>query len=126
MGQFYILLAEDNEDLRGLFLYLLNKGGYEVKAVDDGQEALEALHERKPDAVVTDINMPNMDGLELIKWIRSQEDMKRLPVIAMTAYGENMLVRAKNAGATRVIAKPTDDQLCCELDSLLSGPAQSW
>jgi CheY-like chemotaxis protein len=126
MRQFYILLAEDNEDLRSLFLYLLNNEGYEVKAVEDGEAALDALTERKPDAVVTDINMPNMDGLELIKWIRGQEDMKGMPVIAMTAYGQNMLVRAKNAGATRAIAKPTDNQLCYELNSLLSGPAQSW
>jgi hypothetical protein len=44
----------------------------------------------------------------------------------MTAYGENMLMRAKRAGATRVIAKPTDGQLCYELNSLLVGPPQSW
>ncbi len=116
-----ILLAEDNADLRNLYSYLLRADGFEVTAVEDGEEALDELSKKKPDAVVTDLNMPHMDGLELIQWIRSQENMAGLPVIAMTAYTDSMMLRAEVLGATKVIPKPTDDLLCSEINHILEG-----
>src|SRR5215212_3447326 len=96
-----ILLAEDNNDLRNLYAHLLRNEGFEVTAVEDGEAALDVLSKKRPDAVVTDLNMPHMDGLELIEWIRGQEEMAGLPVIAMTAYTESMMSRADIAGATK-------------------------
>lgn len=116
-----ILLAEDNPDLRKLYSYLLRADGFEVTAVEDGEEALDQLSRKTPDAVVTDLNMPNMDGLELIQWIRSQEDIAGLPVIAMTAYTENMMERARDAGATKVIEKSSNDEFCAEINQVLLG-----
>ena len=116
-----ILLAEDNPGLRDLYSYLLRADGFEVTAVEDGEEALDKLSVKKPDAVVTDLNMPHMDGVELIQWIRSQDDMVGLPVIAMTSYMENMKLRAEIAGATKVINKPTNNQICLEINQMLAG-----
>jgi CheY-like chemotaxis protein len=116
-----ILLAEDNADLRNLYSYLLRADGFEVTAVEDGEEALDELAKKKPDAVVTDLNMPHMDGLELIQWIRSQENMVGLPVIAMTAYTESMMSRAEVAGATKVISKSSDIEICSEINHVLNG-----
>jgi CheY-like chemotaxis protein len=116
-----ILLAEDNADLRNLYSYLLRADGFEVTAVGDGEEALDELSRKKPDAVVTDLNMPHMDGLELIQWIRNQKDMVGLPVIAMTAYTDSMMSRAEVAGATKVIPKPNDNLLCSEINQVLEG-----
>jgi CheY-like chemotaxis protein len=116
-----VLLAEDNADLRNLYSYLLRADGFEVTAVEDGEEALDVLAKEKPDAVVTDLNMPHMDGLELIEWIRNQDDMAGLPVIAITAYTESMMSRAEVAGATKVIPKPSDNQICFEINHILEG-----
>jgi CheY-like chemotaxis protein len=126
MRQLYVLLAEDDEGLRRLFLYLLSHEGYEVKAVEDGEAALEALSVRKPDAVITDIQMPKVDGLSLIAWIRSQAEMESLPVIAMTSFGENIMLQAQSAGADCVLAKPADTQLCHRLNHLLMKTRQTW
>src|SRR5262245_31039252 len=114
-----ILLAEDNDDLRNLYSYLLRADGFEVTAVGDGEEALDALSKKKPDAVVTDLNMPNMDGLELIDWIRHQENLGSLPIIAMTAYTEGLMSRAELAGATKVISKQSEYNLSSEVNNAL-------
>ena len=115
-----ILLAEDNEGLRNLYAHILRNDGFEVMAVEDGEAALDALSRKKPDVVVTDLNMPHMDGLELIEWIRHQDSLATLPVIAMTAYTEGLMLRAKMAGATKVIPKPFDRQLCFEINGVLN------
>lgn len=126
MNQYYILLVEDNPDLRELFNLFLLQDGFEVSAVEDGEAALDALAKRKPDAVVTDLMMPNMDGLELIKWIRSQENMAGLPVIAMTAYGETMWSRAEKAGATKILPKPLDSTMGSQISNVLDQPQLTW
>jgi CheY-like chemotaxis protein len=77
----YILLADDNADLRGYVGRLLASAGYEVEAVGDGLAALRAAQERKPDLVVTDVMMPDLDGFGLLEQIRADPDLRQIPVI---------------------------------------------
>ena len=109
----YILLAEDHRDLRTLYTFVLNDAGHEVTAVEDGEKALAEIREHRPDVVVTDIQMPNMDGFELIKHIREEEDIADLPVIVMTAFGKEHEALASAFGANKTLEKPVDNALLC-------------
>jgi two-component system, chemotaxis family, chemotaxis protein CheY len=108
MGRTSILLAEDHSDLRQLYTFMLTNDGFEVTAVKDGEEALAALLLQAPDVIVTDIEMPKMDGVELIKQVRSKPEFADLPVIAISAFGNGYLSRAAEAGATETLAKPVE------------------
>ena len=82
----YVLLVEDNAQNRYLATYLLESGGYEVGCVTTGAEALEAVRRRRPDLVLTDIHLPEMDGYELGRRLRADPQFHHLPMIAVTSY----------------------------------------
>jgi len=103
-----VLVVEDNKDLRRLYTFALSLSGLEVEAAEDGKAALTLLRAERPDVILTDIQMPNMDGIELIKCIKTDAELVGLPVIALSACGEEQLRRAKSAGAARVLEKPID------------------
>jgi len=80
-----ILVIEDEELLRNLYRELLEMKGYHVETANDGKIALEKLNEtRKPDLILLDINMPHMDGVEFLRIIKSNNKLKRVPVIVIT------------------------------------------
>lgn len=79
-----VLIAEDNPDLRMIFTHAFDGGDFEVRAVVDGQEVVTALNAQVPDILVLDINMPNMTGLEVLRYIHSQPQMQNLKVIVVT------------------------------------------
>jgi len=80
-----ILVIEDEELLRNLYSGLLEMKGYHVETANDGKIALEQLNEtRKPDLILLDINMPHMDGVEILRIIKSNNKLKRVPVIVIT------------------------------------------
>ncbi len=107
-----ILFAEDDSVTRLTVQRLLEKAGFQVRVVEDGQKALEALAADSFDLILMDIQMPNMDGLQVTKALRSQETFKSardIPIIAVTAYAmagdrEKFL----NAGMNGYISKPVD------------------
>ncbi|HZS05004.1 MAG TPA: response regulator [Blastocatellia bacterium] len=103
-----VLLVEDNADLRQLYTFFLAGRGFEVRLAEDGEEALAEIQKQRPDVLLTDIAMPQMDGVELIQRLRSDEEFASLPVVAMTAYGEGRLTEAWAAGADETIAKPME------------------
>ena len=106
MGQ-KILVVEDNELNLKLFCDLLRAHGYEAEPVRDGREAVERARAFRPDLVVMDIQMPYVSGLELIRMIRADEELARIPVMAVTAYsaqGDEERIRA--AGAQAYVSKP--------------------
>ena len=80
----YILLVDDDEDMLALSSRWLQKGGYEVESVTSGQAALDSIRGRKPDLVLLDYIMPEMDGPAVLEKIRSDEAMKDTPVIFRT------------------------------------------
>ncbi|MGF1571555.1 MAG: sigma-54-dependent transcriptional regulator [Sumerlaeia bacterium] len=103
-----LLIAEDEERMRRLLGMLLSNADYELELVADGREALNAFRENPHDVVITDLRMPNMSGMELIKEIR--EDDPDTPIIVITAFGSiESAVDAMRAGATDYITKPFEE-----------------
>jgi two-component system, sensor histidine kinase and response regulator len=105
-----VLLVEDHPINRELARELLGQAGLQVTEACNGVEALERLSERKFDAVLMDVQMPDMDGLEAVRLIRDREDLAGLPVIAMTAHA--MLgdrERFLEAGMSDYVAKPIEE-----------------
>jgi CheY-like chemotaxis protein len=87
---------------------MLALAGYRVKAVSNGLQAFAELQVNRPDVIVTDIAMPVISGLDLIVAVRSNDEFADLPVVAITAFGENLREQAWAAGATYAIDKPTE------------------
>jgi len=124
MRRLKILLAEDDDDLRSLYGYMLLAAGYKVNPVRNGLEALAEIQVNRPDVVVTDITMPVLSGLDLIVAVRSNDELADLPVVAITSFGEGICKLARAAGATDAIDKPTDITSICEvIDAAVSRPS---
>jgi two-component system, cell cycle response regulator DivK len=115
MRRLKILLAEDDDDLRALYVHMLASEGYKVSAVRNGLEALAEIQLNRPDVVVTDITMPVLSGLDLIVSIRSNEELADLPIVAITSFGEDLREQARAAGATEAIDKSTELTRMCEV-----------
>ena len=104
-----ILIVDDDDDARNLLSFLLKSKGAVVTVASSVEEALQVLQHAKPDIILSDIGMPNMDGYDLIRAIRASDRGKSLPVIAITAYaGELNQQQAIKAGFQRHITKPID------------------
>jgi len=102
-----ILLIEDDADLFALLKYNLEKEGFEVGEAADGEEALVRIAERKPDVVLLDWMLPLVSGIEVCRQIRRSPQTRTLPVIMLTARGEEAdRVRGLDSGADDYIAKP--------------------
>ena len=108
MRRLKVLLAEDDDDLRALYGYMLLAAGYKANTVRNGLEALAEIQVNRPDVVVTDIAMPVLTGLDLIVAVRANDELSDLPVVAITSFGEDMCELACAAGATNAINKPTE------------------
>jgi signal transduction histidine kinase len=108
--QIEILIAEDSATQAEHLRYILEKNGFKVWAVANGKDALQFLKRQKPDIVVTDILMPEMSGYELCKKIRSDADLKDVPVIIVTALSDPTdVLKALEAEADNFITKPYDE-----------------
>lgn len=114
-----ILLADDDNALRRVVQFKLRQKGYDVVAVPDGREAEKILQKENFDLLITDMKMPNMDGIELLE--RSRQMHPDLEVIMITAYAEiPQAVRAVKSGAADYLTKPfDDDQLFVAIDKAL-------
>jgi len=108
MHRLNVLLVEDDADARALYGYMLALAGYRVKAVSNGLQAFAEIQVNRPDLIVTDVAMPIISGLDLIMTVRSDDELADLPVVAITAFGENLREQARAAGATDAIDKPTE------------------
>jgi DNA-binding response OmpR family regulator len=115
-----ILVAEDERDIRELINFTLRLNGYEVVSASDGEEALELALKEYPDLVLLDIRMPRLNGYEVCKLIKGNEATKHIPVVFLTAKGqENEVELGMKAGATDYILKPfSPDQLVERLEKL--------
>ncbi len=102
-----ILIVEDNELNMKLFNDLLEAHGYEVIQTRDGYEAMKKAREHKPDLVLMDIQLPEVSGLDVTRWLKQDADLKHIPVIAVTAFamkGDEEKIR--EGGCEDYIAKP--------------------
>lgn len=102
-----ILVVEDNELNLKLFCDLLRAHGYEAEPVRDGREAVERTRAFRPDLIIMDIQMPHVSGLELIEQLKTDEELKGIPVMAVTAYAaKGDEERIRDAGAEGYVSKP--------------------
>ena len=108
-----ILVIEDNHLLRENISEILELAGYEVKSAENGKKGVDLAQEFLPDLVVSDVNMPVMDGFEVIKVFRSQESLKIIPFIFLTVKNRMLDLRAgMDLGADDYLSKPFEmDQL---------------
>ncbi|RBY77948.1 histidine kinase [Blastococcus sp. TF02-09] len=102
----HVLVVDDNADMRSYLARLLG-GHWAVRTTANGEEALQAVAERQPDVVVTDVMMPRVDGFELLRALRSDPATRHIPVIMLTARaGQEASVEGLEAGADDYLAKP--------------------
>lgn len=102
-----ILIVEDNELNMKLFNDLLEANGYTTLQTKDGLEALELAREHRPDLILMDIQLPKISGLEVTKWLKADDELKSIPVIAVTAFamkGDEEKIR--QGGCEAYVAKP--------------------
>ncbi len=116
-----ILTVDDSASIRQTVAFTLKGAGYGVLEAADGKEALEKLESNKVHMVITDLNMPNMDGIELIKRLRSMPGYKFIPIIMLTTESQaEKKQQGKAAGATGWIVKPfKPDQLVAVVKKVL-------
>ena len=107
-----ILIADDSSTMRKFVSFSLKMKDFEVIAAEDGMDALEKLSQTHVDLAIVDLNMPNMDGFELIETIRASQDYTDLPVIILSSErGEETIARGKAVGANSYIIKPFDAKM---------------
>jgi two-component system cell cycle response regulator DivK len=102
-----ILVVEDQEDNRHILRDLLGNAGYELTEAENGEEAIAAVAKRRPDLILMDIQLPIIDGYETTRRIRTNPDLKSVPIIAVTSYalaGDEDKARA--AGCDGYVSKP--------------------
>jgi len=101
-----ILVAEDMESVRKFMTLALKLSDWDVIPVADGKSALEVLSLADIDLLITDLGMPEIDGITLIKKVRVMENYKDLPVIVLSGLGDEMIKEAMEAGANSYLTKP--------------------
>ncbi|BCO10767.1 DNA-binding response regulator [Desulfolithobacter dissulfuricans] len=102
-----ILVVEDDTDIQQLVSYNLIRSGYNVTCADSGEEALELLKKESFDAMILDLMLPGMDGMEICTAVRTDEKTRSLPVIMLTAKGEeDDIVAGLECGADDYVTKP--------------------
>ena len=102
-----VLIVEDNELNMKLFHDLLDAHGYRILQTKDGMEALDIAREHHPDLILMDIQLPEVSGLEVTKWLKEDDSLRSIPVVAVTAFamkGDEERIRA--AGCDGYIGKP--------------------
>lgn len=105
-----VLAVDDSRTMRDMVRLTLVNAGFETHLAEDGVHGLEVLDEiDRPDAIITDINMPRMDGFGFIEAVRGQESYRAVPILVLTTESSGeMKMRAREAGATGWIVKPFD------------------
>ncbi len=102
-----ILIVEDNELNMKLFHDLLEAHGYETLQTQEGLKALEIARENRPDLILMDIQLPEVSGLEITKWLKADEELRSIPVIAVTAFAmKGDEERIREGGCEAYISKP--------------------
>jgi CheY-like chemotaxis protein len=105
-----VLIADDNRDLARALSVFLTLGGFEVKCVHDGAEALAAAIAHMPDALLLDIGLPSMDGFEVAAQIRQRQELNEMRIIAISAYQPEFLGERRGQYFDHHLIKPFDLQ----------------
>jgi DNA-binding response OmpR family regulator len=118
-----ILIIDDDEGFRFLLRMHLTHAGYEVQVAGDGVEGAKALLAQPPDLVISDLNMPFLNGIELLTLLKQDQTTAAVPVILLTGSGDNeILDKARSLGAAHILGKPVTRE---DLLAAVSACAQS-
>ncbi len=111
-----ILIVDDSASMRQLVSFAVKDAGYEVIAAVNGKDALSKLNGTKIETVITDLNMPEMDGIEFIKQLRSRDGYRFTPIIMLTTESQESKKReGRQAGASGWIVKPFKPEQLTEI-----------
>jgi DNA-binding response OmpR family regulator len=121
-----ILVADDDEDLLRILDFSLSQSGYSVEKAKDGTETIVKVRELKPDLVLLDIMMPDVDGFSACRQLKNKEGTKHIPIIMLTAKGKAEDIKtAFKAGANDYIVKPfMMEKLLGKIEKLLKPRAE--
>ncbi len=120
-----VLLADDSKVVRTKTGRLLEKQGWQVLLAEDGTAALQALETHAPDLLITDVEMPGLDGFELTRRVRAHARLARLPVIMITSSDERHRAEAHAAGVNLLLGKPyAEETLLAQVQVMLAAAAQ--
>jgi two-component system chemotaxis response regulator CheY len=102
-----VLAVDDSRTMRDMITLALTSEGFEVELAEDGEHGLEVLDDIAPDVIITDINMPRLDGFGFIDAVRARDDTRTIPILVLTTESSaDLKTRAREAGATGWIVKP--------------------
>jgi len=102
-----VMIVEDNELNMKLFNDLLEANGYKTIKTDDGMKALDLARKHRPDLILMDIQLPEVSGLEVTKWLKEDDELHKIPVIAVTAFAmKGDEERIRQGGCEAYISKP--------------------
>lgn len=105
-----ILTVDDSRSIRDMVAFALEPKGYRVIKAEDGQDGLDRARAEKIDLIITDLNMPVMNGIEMIKHLRADSRFDGLPIVMLSTEGQKeKMLEGKQAGATGWIVKPFDE-----------------
>lgn len=117
-----VLLVEDNEDNLAVYRTMLEHVGYRVVEARDGEEGVDRAHDEHPDLILMDISIPKIDGWEATRRLKSAEDTKDIPIVALTAHAlEEDRQAAMQAGCDGYLAKPVEPRRVVEEAERLIG-----
>ena len=117
-----ILAVDDSPSMRQMVAYTLRDAGFDVEEAEDGQVALDKAKSNAYSLVLADVNMPNMDGITLIKSLRGMASYKAVPIIVLTTEaGDALKAQGKAAGATGWMVKPFDPSKLLAIASKVLG-----
>jgi two-component system, chemotaxis family, chemotaxis protein CheY len=121
MSNHRILAVDDSASMRQMVSFTLKSAGFDVAEAEDGVAALDLARKEKFNLVLADVNMPNMDGIALIKALRAEADYKFTPMLMLTTEsGSDKKLEGKAAGATGWIVKPFNpEQLIATIQKVL-------
>jgi two-component system cell cycle response regulator DivK len=122
-----ILVVDDNQDSRELVVKVLKNKGYEIIEAIDGEEAVEKTIAQKPDLILLDISIPKLNGYEVTRILKGKEDVKDIPVVALTAHAmKGDRLKALEAGCEGYITKPINvRELPAQVKSFIRGRWES-
>lgn len=111
-----ILIVDDSPTMRHLVQSLLETNGYETAMAENGAKALEQVAQSKPDLIIADVNMPVMNGIDMIRAVRDRHDKSCTPIIALTTEtSQTTKDRLREVGASAWVAKPYSDDVLLKM-----------
>lgn len=113
-----VLIVDDSHSIRELLASVLRRAGFDVTSANDGKEGLTTAQKKDYDLVITDVNMPEMDGIELLSNLRKLPAYSFKPILILTTeFSQEMKQKGKDAGATGWLVKPFDPEKLIEVIS---------